>query len=201
LKELTVGSLLKFLVKEIPDFRLVGRLLYRPITKGMLVGCYFESSDFEKKTAMITCFATVAAYPLDSLSFDLPFRLRDSQGGDRWNIGSDKSASEIHRAITVQALPFLDKMQSPQAFAEELLKGSQSVQSQRGAAVALAYSGERARALAIVAGLFPKLDQSIQWQAELVAKLSELSERLENGTQRGLLADWERTTRERLKLV
>ncbi len=167
----------------------------------MLTGCCFEVSGFEKNTYMITCFATCAAYPRDHLSFDLPFRLREGHGGDRWNIGGEKTASEIPPAITVQALPFLKRMQSPQAFAEEILTGSRSIQSQRAAAVALASAGKDGHALAVIADLISQLNSGVPWQAEIGSNLCKLSEELEAGNAASLLANWERVSRERLKLI
>lgn len=200
MKKQTAGKLVRNLVAGLPGFKASGRLLYLPVNNGMLTGCYFESSDFEQQIILVNYFATIIAYPLEFLVFDLTFRLRDGRGGERWSLFDEMVASEISDAIKLQALPLIKKLQSPETFAEEICRVD-TIQGQRAAAVAFAKAGEKERALGTIVKLSPKLNLGIAWQGEIAGRLTELLKKLEANNDASLLAGWEEMSRAKLNVA
>jgi hypothetical protein len=177
-------------------------LLYRKIHDGMLTGLLFEGSSFDADSFQVTYFASTVAYPLDSVVLDLPNRLRNRNGGDRWNTRDPNVESELSEAVASQAVLFLDQMRRPSAFAATLRERNETVQILRAEVIAFARAGEENDVQATIAKLQSVLDPRLPWQVEIQKNISVLQAEMELSpiALGGLLDRWERETCERLQL-
>jgi hypothetical protein len=196
-------ALIKAILPNTPGYFVKGSMVLAKPLGDILRAIYFEGSSFDRRSFYIWAFFLPLFVPATHISFTLGIRIRLPLGGDRWNVDALNLVADINDALHSQALPFLDKVGSPQdavLMAKSLETNNPYVQE--AIAYCLARTGEVGEATQRLDRLTAMLDTKISWQAEMIRNAQVLKTKLLNTPldARKQLDAWETETTRNLGL-
>jgi hypothetical protein len=185
----------KGLLELLPAYSVKGSLVYSITTHNVLRGVSFEGSSFDRSSFYIWFFVMPLSLPTDTLYFNLGERLRDRQGGDRWDINQPDVLSEIKLQFENQAVPWLATFESAITAIDAVKKMSDiapNVRSLEASAVLLASYGDTEGTQLLINRCLSMVDSLIAWQREVAEQLGKLSKACMESNQavEGLLGSW-----------
>ena len=207
-----LAALHKVLLPHFPGFSRKGRSMFIVPAKHLLRGIHFDPSAFDKKSFSATSFVMPLFIPSQHLTLNFGDRVRNSRGGDRWNIETPNVAIELQKSLTNQVIPFLSSFTSLQSFIEMArchlnraieskappnLRGIESI----GYGLALAGKSESARDA--LRELVKQVNLNIPWQLEMGANAEKLITNLERNPDgvKAQFESWENQTVKNLGLA
>ena len=197
------SALARQILPSVPGYFVRGPLIFARPVGAILRAIYFEGSSFDKRSFYVWAFFLPLFVPTTHLSFTLGVRLRQRLGGDRWNADDLNLVADIDDAIRTQALPFLNKAESPRdlPLVADLL-GANNLYVQEAIAYCLAWAGETIKAIQRLDRLTELLDTRISWQAEMERNAQVLKKKLLKSPvdAQEQLDTWERETKSNLDL-
>jgi hypothetical protein len=196
-------ALEKQLALALPVLRVKKTLMLVPPVDKLLLGIWFDRSSHDNVSFSVTAFIMPLCIPAKHLGFTFGSRVRDKNGGDRWNIETSGLTGDLTAALKEQALPFLSKGDTLEGFIEIARSSPPTGRVLEGLAYALARSGKIEQAIDAFVRLTSMLDLSVGWQRELAEQARTFGAKLaENPVEAGQqLIYWEAETLNRLKLI
>ena len=143
-RELT--RIAKALVQELPEFAASNDLLVRMPLAPVLRALCLERSGWDSRGFYAWVFFQPLCIPHAHVFFNLGWRL--GGGTHIWNCDTPAGVTALREAIRREALPFLDRIQSPRDAALQVkLQGPTSLISQKAIAYAFARGGDYPQAI------------------------------------------------------
>lgn len=155
---------------------------------------YFESSGIDRRSFYVWVFFQPLFVPTQNVNFNLGFRLRDTEGNERWHADAPNLIATLGQALQAQALPFLEAIGSPRAAAEMALSlGVTNPHVQEAVAYSLVLGGEINKAIGAIDRLIVGLDLEMPWQREIADRSQTLKYKLVSNPANALrqLQEWE----------
>jgi hypothetical protein len=169
-------------VRAVPHFSIVGKLMaIRPV-EDILRGIHFEGSSFDNDSFYAHMFIMPLCRKTDEIYLNFGQRVRRSDGGDRWSVADPAIGLELVEAINIQVLPFLFSVTSLADFVELAKTFPKDHRSLEAMAFSLARLGHAEEAIATIQKL-NKLPVTFPWHAEVRASAMALEDRLRNDPQ------------------
>lgn len=179
MKKKEIYNLERQLLDYLPGFSINGSLMVLPPEKPILRGIAFDGSGFDKSSFTVTAFLLPLCIPTNHLYFNFGNRIRQSGGGDRWNITNAHLVAELGMALRLQAVPFLSRVTSLLDFVETAKTFSQAnPHTRRAIAYSLARSGRITEAVEVLDQLLAQIDRAIPWQFALAGEADQLKAQL-----------------------
>jgi len=173
------------LLSTLPGFALGKRLIYSQCPKYVLRGLSFQGSSFNKKSFYVTVFAMALYVPSEHLAFVICKRLRDQNGGERWNFETSKVVELLGSAIRAQAVPLLARVSSLQGFCDQL---GNRIHVNPNITVANAFGlvllGKESVAGQLMDELASRLDFNVGWQRTIADQVNLIKRKLNHSGDR-----------------
>jgi hypothetical protein len=141
-----LAKVAKALVRDLPDCAAAGDLLLRTPLGPILRALCLERSGWEPRNFYVWVFFQPLCIPKTHVFFNLGWRL--GGGTHTWSCDTPAGLTSLCEAIRREALPFLDRIQSPRdAALTAKMQGPASAVTQRAIAFAFARGGDYSQAI------------------------------------------------------
>lgn len=155
------------LMALLPTFTLTREMLLAPILEGILRGVLFESSASLKTRFYINIFSFPLCYPESRVYLNFGFRLKNGQG-EIWDTALPNTWRDFELALHAQVIPFLERINSAEAFAKAAEKYPlENPHTLKAVAFAFARASQWENAKRSLDRLLERLDCSVPWQQEI----------------------------------
>ena len=191
------------LVKDLPNGKVTGPEIVLCPVEHVLRGITFESSSFDAKTFFVWFFCLPLCVPTNHLYFNFGDRLRTAGGADVWNADDHDLLSDLRRAISEQAVPYLSSVTTLEEMVRVLTDSPRPPAHRRQAiAYALARVGKLTEAEVALNELILTLDNNTAWQRVIADRAESLLAQLRSdpAAAQAQLENWEAQTIKNLNL-
>jgi hypothetical protein len=173
-----LNTLANRLVQGLDDVFVKDGVAWMRPSRDVLRGIAVEDSAFDKHSFYVWGFVMQPCIPSNSISFNVGFRVRNIDGGDRWSTDVAECDRNVIKATRDQAISRIKDVST--AADMILLMDQVGVSDWRVRAFCYMRSGEYHKAENAFSQLTKQLDYSVSWQRDLaddIVKVRELLKR------------------------
>lgn len=204
-------AIFKILLPGLSGYEKRGPLLFSCPIDHILKGFYFESSGFNSTRFYVWAFVLPLYVPTKHISFSFGRRLSGADG-EAWTLTEtdmERLVDDLLKAMRREGFPYFQAMKTPEEFAKKALRLLENPDDPY-LREAIAYSlilgknvDEGLKALDYLSAVLAGIDQQKTWAEDMHCRASSLRDHLSKDkieAAKKLLIEWERQTRENLKL-